>query len=74
MFTLVGLALAYTITRNVRYSLLAAYLIENELGSDQQPKEYIRLGPGAVNTFDLAHVNYTWNALIPAACRWSGIT
>ncbi len=74
MYTLVALALAYRISGRVRYERLIGQLVTNELARDHQTKEVIRLTPGAVGTFDRVRCGYTWNALIPLACRWSGLT
>jgi len=73
MYTILALALAYSITHSARYEQLAAQLVLNELGRDHQSKEVIRLTPGAAGSFDPLRCNYTWNALIPLACRWSGL-
>lgn len=73
MYTIVALALAYSISRSETYKATVAQLVINELAEDHQPKEVIRLTPGAVGTFDPARCNYAWNALIALACRWSGL-
>jgi hypothetical protein len=48
-------------------------MVVNELAVDRQPKEFIRLTPGAIGTFDPGRSNYTWNALIRTACEWCGL-
>ncbi|MBM4429732.1 MAG: hypothetical protein FJ026_05190 [Chloroflexi bacterium] len=73
MYTIVALALAYSISRQARYERMVGQLVTNELALDHQSKEVIRLTPGAVGTFDPLRCNYTWNALIPLACRWAGL-
>jgi len=73
VYSIVALALAYSITHDVKYAQIIEQLVVNELAPDHQSKEIIRLTPGAVGTFDPARSNYTWNALIPTACWWCGL-
>jgi hypothetical protein len=73
MYTLVALALAYSITRDPAYEAIIGRLVIAELGGDHQSKEIIRLSPGAVGSFDPQRANYTWNALIRAALVWCGL-
>lgn len=73
LYTLVALALVYHITGDIAYAGMIGQLIENELASDHQSKEIIRLTPGMIGTSEPARANYTWNALIPKACSWSGL-
>ncbi len=73
LYSIVTLALAYSISRDERYGQLIGELVAGELGEDHQSKEVIRLAPGGVGTFDPARMNYTWNVLIPTACRWCGL-
>jgi hypothetical protein len=73
MYTIIALALAYTLTHNAKYAQMIGQLVVNELGPDHQSKEIIRLTPGAVGTFDPSRSDYTWNALVQTACRWCGV-
>lgn len=73
MYTLVALTLAYAISKRKTYEQTIGQLVCNELAQDHQSKEVIRLTPGAVGSFDPMRCNYTWNALIPATCRWAGL-
>lgn len=73
LFSIVLLALAYRITRGEMYARRAGELVWNELASDPRSKEFVVMTPGAVGTFDADRTDYTWNALIPAACRWAGL-
>lgn len=71
MYTLVALALAYSITRDATYEPIIGALVEAELGRDHQSKEIIRLSPDAIGSFDPQRANYTWNALIRTALEWA---
>jgi len=71
MYTIVALALADAIGGHKTYERVIGQLVYNELAQDHQSKEVIRLTPGAVGSFDALRCNYTWNALISAACRWA---
>ena len=73
MYTIVALALAYSISRDERYERIVGQLVSNELAGDHQSKEVIRLTPGKLGTFDPLRCNYTWNALISLVCRWAGL-
>lgn len=74
LYSIVALALAYAITGKSKYAQMIAQLVVNELDMDHQSKEFIRLTPGKVGTFDPSRSNYTWNALVRTACEWSGLT
>ena len=74
LYSIVMLALAYQITRSEMYARRIGELVWNELAADPHSKEFIVLTPGAVGTFDPLRSDYTWNALIPIACRWCGLT
>ena len=71
MYTIVALALADAISGRKTYEPVIGQLVYNELAQDHQSKEVMRLTPGAVGSFDALRCNYTWNALISAACRWA---
>jgi hypothetical protein len=73
MYTLVMLALAYSIAPDPRYALLAETLVRRELEGDGHTKEVFRLSPGSPGGYDPRRVDYTWNALIPVALRWAKI-
>ena len=73
LYSVVALALAYAITGNNQYTQMIGQMVVNELAVDRQPKEFIRLTPGAIGTFDPKRSNYTWNALIRTACEWCGL-
>ena len=73
MYTLVALALAFSITGSPAYEPIIGALVEAELGRDHQSKEVIRLTPGDVGSFDPQRADYTWNALIRAALEWCGL-
>lgn len=73
LYSIVMLALAYQITRDPTYARQIGELVRNELAADAHSKEFIVLTPGAVGTFDPVRSDYSWNALIPVACRWAGL-
>ncbi len=73
LYSIVALALAYSISHAGRYAQMIGQLVVNELATDHQSKEFIRLTPGAAGTFDPWRSNYTWNALIATACQWCGL-
>lgn len=73
LYSIVILALAYQITRSSTYARQIGEMVWNELAADPHSKEFVVLTPGAVGTSDPARSDYTWNSLIPIACRWSGL-
>jgi hypothetical protein len=73
LYSIVALALAYAITGNNRYAQMIGQMVVNELATDHRSKEFIRLTPGAIGTFDPWRSDYTWNALIRTACEWCGL-
>lgn len=73
LYSLVLLALAYSITREARYERWVGELVWNELVQTLQSQEFIVLSPGAVGTSDSARADYSWNALIPVALQWCGL-
>lgn len=73
MFTLVGLALAYQITRDPRYEDLIGRLVVREAGRDPRSKEVFWLDEARIGTFDPNRTDYTWNALIKLAVEWAGL-
>ncbi len=73
MYTLVALALDYTLRPDPVRRQLIADLVTLELARDQISKEVMLLVPGKLGEFDPNRSGYTWNALIPRALHWAGI-
>jgi hypothetical protein len=73
LYSIVMLTMCYRITGDERYAKSIGELVVNELTHLGHSLEFIALSPGAVGTIDPARADYTWNALIPLACRWCGL-
>lgn len=74
MYVLVDLSLAYKVSGNDKYKRVSEKLIEKELGSDGKSKEFIYLEERRIGTSDPERSDYSWNALITTALKWSGMT
>ncbi|MCA9936778.1 MAG: hypothetical protein KC415_22740 [Anaerolineales bacterium] len=74
LYGLVALALGYAVSGKRPYARMIGQLITYELATDPRSKEIMRMADGQVGVFDPGRTNYTWNALIPTACRWCGLT
>lgn len=74
MYVLADLSLAYKISGDTKYKLLAQQLMEKELKADGKSKEFLYLEPRRVGASDPERSDYSWNALIATALKWSGMT
>lgn len=73
MYTLGDLALAYKLSNDDKYKNVAQKLMEKELDSDGKSKEFLSLRPGRLGAYDSFRSDYSWNALIALALKWSGM-
>lgn len=73
LYTLVMLALAYSITRDQRTASLIEQLVRYELENDLHPKAVMSLALRTVGSFQLQHIDPSSSALIPVALRWAGV-
>lgn len=73
MYTLADLSLAYKISSDNKYKQIAEELIRKELGSDGKSKEFLYLEPKRIGTADPERSDYSWNALVAIALKWSGM-
>lgn len=74
MYTLADLSLAYKISGDNKYKRIAGELMGKELSSDGKSKEFLYLEPDRIGTSDPERSDYSWNALIASALKWSGMT
>lgn len=73
MYVLTDLALAYKISGDNKYKSITEELVEKELGSDGRSKEFIYLEQRRIGLSDPERSDYSWNALITTALKWSGM-
>ncbi|MDP3974279.1 MAG: hypothetical protein Q8P92_05610 [Candidatus Daviesbacteria bacterium] len=72
LYVLVALCLAYKITLDEKYKSIATVLVQEEL-SDGRSQEFIYLAEGREGTHDAERSDYSWNALLIPAFKWSGM-
>lgn len=74
MYVLTDLSLAFKISGDTKYKRIAQELMGKELRSDGKSKEFLYLEPYRIGTSDPERSDYSWNALISTALKWSGMT
>ena len=72
MYTLVGLLLGYDIEARTTYRAMVETLIAKEVASGTT-HEYWTLAPGRIGEVQPGRSDYSWNVLVVAALRWSGL-
>lgn len=73
MHVLADLSLAYKISGDNKYKDAVLKLMEKELGNDGKSKEFLYLEPRRIGTSDSERSDYSWNALVTASLKWSGM-